>query len=130
MCGAGGFALKPAVGFLVVMGPQGVVAVVNFAGGRGSQRSDFVCSPDKQVDAMAFFGSTTRVPTLWIYAENDHFFGPALAQRMFAAFAAGSPRAEFVAAPSFGTDGHALVVRGTGWQPVVGAFLKKVVPIP
>jgi dienelactone hydrolase len=110
-------------------GPQGVIAVVNFAGGRGSQRPDFVCSADKEVDAMATFGRTTRVPTLWIYAENDHFFGPALARRMFAAFAAGSPQAEFIAAPPFGSDGHSLVVRGTSWQPAVGAFLKRVVPL-
>lgn len=111
--------------------PQGVVAVVNFAGGRGSVRPDVVCSPDKLVDAMASFGKTVQVPTLWIYSENDHYFSPILARRMFAAFAAGSPQAEFFAAPPYDGDGHYLADHaGTGWESAVDAFLKKVVPKP
>ncbi len=109
--------------------PEGVIAVVNFAGGRGSQRPNFVCAPERLVGAMGLFGKTTTVPTLWIYSANDHFFGPEIARRMFAAFSAGSPKAEFVAAPASGNDGHNLV-HTTGWEPYVEAFLKRVVPGP
>jgi len=103
--------------------PQGGVAVVNFAGGRGQVGPGDVCSPDKLVAAMGAFGTTTRVPTLWIYSENDQYFSPA--------FAAGSPQAEFFAAPPYDSSGHTLVNHaGTGWESVVDAFLKKVVPGP
>ena len=113
--------------------PEGVVAVVNFAGGRAfppeGQRSGFVCNADRLVEAMAQFGRTTRVPSLWIYSTNDQALGPAFARRMFNAFAARGAVAELVLAPPYGNDGHELVNRSlTFWPSVVGAFLKKVVP--
>lgn len=109
---------------------DGVIGVVNFAGGRGSQRPDEVCGADRLVDAVKQYGATTRVPTLWIYAENDHFFGPALARRMFDAFvASGATRAEFFPAPASGKDGHQFINEAsTTWEPVVGAFLRKISP--
>ena len=111
--------------------PKGVVAVINFAGGRGSQKPDVVCSPDKLVATMATFGKDVRIPTLWVYSQNDHYFGPALAKAMFAAFVAGSPQAEFFAAPPYDGDGHYLADHaGTGWEAPVDAFLTKVVPKP
>ncbi len=107
---------------------DGVIGVVNFAGGRGSLRPDEVCSPDRLVDAVKQYGATTRVPTLWIYAENDHFFGPVLARRMFDTFvAASAPQAEFFPAPATGKDGHQFINEGSPvWEPVVGAFLRKI----
>ena len=48
------------------------------------------------------FGENAHVPSLWIFAENDHFFGPHLARQMFDAYTAGGAPAEFDAAPSFG----------------------------
>jgi len=107
--------------------PDGVVAVVNFAGGRGSQKSDQDCDPDALVQAMATFGQQVQMPSLWIYAENDHFFPPTIAKAMFAAFVAGSPQAQFAAAPASGNDGHSLINTTTFWPDVVDAFLKKTV---
>lgn len=106
---------------------DGVIAVVSFAGGKGSARPDFVCSPEREIDAMKVFGTTTRVPTLWIYAANDHFFGPAFARQMFDAFVAGgAPRAEFFAAPAAGGDGHMFIfLDPAAWKPVVAGFLQK-----
>jgi hypothetical protein len=33
-------------------------------------------------DAVAALGKTSRIPTLWIYAQNDKFFGPEPVHRM------------------------------------------------
>ena len=109
-------------------GLDGVIGVVNFAGGRGSQRPDEVCRPDRLIDAVKSYGATTRVPTLWIYAENDHFFNPTLARQMFDTYvAAGAPRAEFFRAPATGKDGHNFFNEASGtWEPPVGAFLRKI----
>ncbi|CUW38233.1 Dienelactone hydrolase [Magnetospirillum sp. XM-1] len=88
--------------------PPGLVAAISFAGGRGSVRPDEVCVPARLVEAFATFGKTSRVPMLWVYAENDHFFGPALARQFHDAFAGAGGKAEFIAAAPFGNDGHSL----------------------
>jgi dienelactone hydrolase len=103
----------------------GVVGVINFAGGRGS-RHDKNCSPSNLIEACAKFGLTCRVPTLWIYAENDSYFPPALARQMCAAFRRAGGAAEFVMLPPFAEEGHDLFtdVRGlSGWIPAVNRFL-------
>jgi dienelactone hydrolase len=105
--------------------PPGLAAVINFAGGRGSRAEDDVCDEDALVRAFASFGATSRVPTLWIYAENDKFFWPELAHRMHAAFTRAGGRAQFIDADEFGEDGHSLFADGIAlWTPMVDASLR------
>jgi dienelactone hydrolase len=107
--------------------PPGLAAVVNFAGGRGSRGDDDVCDEDALVRAFATIGKTSRTPMLWVYARNDKFFGPELARRMHAAFAAAGGRAQLIDAPAFGRDGHSLF-SATGapvWTPMVDGFLRE-----
>jgi hypothetical protein len=63
---------------------------------------------------------------LWVYAANDHFFSPALAQQFKAAFTAGGGNADLVTAPAFGEDGHGLFSPAgiPVWTGYVDAFLK------
>jgi hypothetical protein len=42
------------------LAPAGLVAVVNFAGGRGSVSAGVVCKPDELVEAYGDFGKTVR----------------------------------------------------------------------
>ncbi len=76
---AGGFATVA----LTADPPRGLVAAISFAGGRGSGAADQVCSADEEVAAFSSFGKRSRVPMLWVYASNDHFFGPQLAERFY-----------------------------------------------
>ncbi len=69
---AGGFASIA----LSATAPPGLVAAISFAAGRGSRADDDVCDEEALVRAMAAFGRTSRIPMLWIYAENDKFFRP------------------------------------------------------
>ena len=107
--------------------PEGAAAVLNFAGGRGSPRPDEVCNPHALVDAIRHFGASARLPTLWVYAQNDHFFGPKLAGEMFDAWSRAGAKGEFVAAPEFGEDGHMLFgAMGIPiWRGYASAFLAK-----
>ncbi len=104
-----------------------IVGVLNFAGGRGSQNPDEVCGEGDLVSAYASFGRTAMAPTLWFWAENDHFFSPTLARRMFAAFEKAGGSGELVITPAFGTDGHAQFSDAgiPNWRGVVDRFLRE-----
>jgi len=119
---AGGFATVA----LTADPPANLVASISFAGGRGSRADHEVCQEDRLVEAMRNLGRRSRLPMLWVYAENDKFFGPALARRMHNAFVSAGGSAEFVMAPPFGRDGHMLFSLAgiPDWTPIVDRFLK------
>lgn len=105
----------------------GVAGVINFAGGRGSTGPDEVQDEDSLVESFGVFGKTFRVPTLWLYSENDHYFGPELARRFLSAFQAGGAKVEFVLLPPYGDDGHSSFVRAPeNWLDAVVEFLQKI----
>jgi dienelactone hydrolase len=120
---AGGFATIA----LTADAPAGLVAAINFAGGRGSLKPDEVCGHDRLIEAYRAMGKKSRIPMLWVYAENDHFFGPQLAQRLRQAFTSSGGIVEFVRAPAFGEDGHALFSQAgiPIWTGYVDTFLKQ-----
>lgn len=109
----------------------GVRAIVTFAAGRGGRvggKPNNNCAPDKLVEATGEFGRTSRVPMLWMYIENDTFFGPELSKRMHAAFTAAGGKAEYYVFPPHGSDGHFFVGAADAvpiWSPLVAAFLDK-----
>lgn len=104
----------------------GLLGVVNFAGGRGSLMAGEVCSPDALVSAVARYGAGSRAPQLWLYSSNDRFFGPEIAGRLHSAFQQAGGRAEFVAAPPFGEDGHRYIRAIEQWRGKVDGFLAAV----
>lgn len=109
--------------------PAGVRGVVNFAGGRGSMRPNEVCNEGRLLDAFARYASTTSVPMLWLYAENDQFFGPVLASRMLQAYRSSKVDVSFVALPPFGKDGHAFFDNARNidaWAAQLDPFLQKI----
>jgi dienelactone hydrolase len=111
--------------------PPQVKAIITFAAGRGGRvdgKPNNNCAPDKLVEATADFGKTSRVPMLWMYIENDTYFGPELSKRMHAAFTAAGGNAQYHLFPPHGSDGHFFVDTPDAvpiWSPVVGAFLDK-----
>ncbi len=110
--------------------PQ-VKAIITFAAGRGGRvggKPNNNCAPDKLVAATAEFGRTARVPMLWIYIENDTYFGPALSRQMHAAYTGAGGNAEYHLMPPFGSDGHFFIDSANSipqWSPLVGQFLDK-----
>jgi dienelactone hydrolase len=105
--------------------PNGVIGVVNFAGGLGSLQPDTVCAPDRLVAAFTGFGKTARIPSIWLYAENDRFFSH-IVKRVFDAYTSGGAPAEFVQMPAYGSDGHTTFLHweaSNRWVPQVGKFL-------
>jgi dienelactone hydrolase len=119
---AGGFATVA----LTADPPPNLAAAIGFAPGRGSRSADTVCGEKQLVSAFAQYGKTSRVPLLWVSAENDHFFGPQLVSQLTRAFSDAGGKVTLVKTPPFGDDGHQLFsARGIPvWSPIVDGFLK------
>jgi invasion protein IalB/dienelactone hydrolase len=111
--------------------PSSVGAIITFAAGRGGRvdgKPNNNCAPDKLVAATGEFGRTARVPMLWIYAENDTYFGPELTKRMSQAFVEAGGNVEYRMLPPFGSDGHFMIDSADAvpiWSPLVTQFLEK-----
>ena len=107
---------------------SGVPAMIAFAPGRGGhQINGGTCTPEALVKASARYGSTARVPLLWITAANDTFFGPKLAARMVEAYDKAGGDATYRHVAAFGDEGHFLGSSDSGapiWHPLVEQFLQ------
>jgi dienelactone hydrolase len=89
--------------------PAGLIGVVNISGGVWRSKADgSMCEFDGLTAAMASFGARTRIPTLWLYSENDSLFPPDVVGRMRDAYAAAGGRVELVMFPPVLHDGHRL----------------------
>jgi dienelactone hydrolase len=108
-----------------------VRAIITFAAGRGGRvggKPNNNCAPDRLVEAAADFGRTARTPMLWIYIENDTFFGPALSKRMHEAYTGAGGEAEYHLLPPFGNEGHFFIDNADAiplWAPLVSGFLAR-----
>ena len=108
--------------------PTGVVAAINFAGGSGGDpatRPGEPCFPELLQAVFRDYGKSARLPTLWIYTENDQFFRPLYTRAWFDAYQSQGGQGDFVLLPSFQQNGHLLFSRGFDiWRPIVENFLK------
>ena len=62
---------------LAAMNVPGIVAAINFAGGGGGDpvgRPESPCRADVMQRLFAAYGKTAKVPTLWLYSENDRYW--------------------------------------------------------
>jgi len=112
--------------------PPNLVAAINFAGdggGNSQTRPGEPCDPFRLAELFAGYGKGARVPTLWIYAENDRYFAPRYVRSWYDAFRAEGGNGELVLLPPFGEDGHLLFSRGMPvWHPIVERFLVAHIP--
>lgn len=112
--------------------PQGLVAVLSFAAGRGGDpevNPGVPCAVEPIARVMDAVGRNIKVPVLMQWAENDLFFSPKISRGWFDRFSqAGASGAEYVLQPAFGRDGHYMFGSTLGvryWLPTVEAFLAK-----
>jgi dienelactone hydrolase len=107
--------------------PKGLLGVVNVSGGVWRTNGNGACDTTDLVEAMSTFGSRTRVPTLWLYAENDSLFPPALVAQMRDAYTLAGGRAKLRMFPPVLGDGHALFADFGGrvkWLRALDVFLR------
>jgi dienelactone hydrolase len=108
-----------------------VVALIDFAGGRGGHHNNNPnsnCAPEALADAAGFYGKTASTPMLWVYAENDTFFRPQIAAALYKSYSDHGGKADFHAMPPFGDEGHHLWGAKGGsavWGSLVDDYLKQ-----
>lgn len=111
----------------------GLVATVNFAGGGGGDpvaHPERPCREDLLRALFSGYGPTARVPTLWLYSENDKYWGKDYPRAWFEGFVKHGGKGEFVMLPPLlppkGEDGHSTFTRDPEvWREPFEQFLKK-----
>lgn len=105
----------------------GVVGAVNFSGGDGGDsvhRFDRPCRPDQMEQALITYGRNCDIPTLWMYSENDYFWGPIWPGIWFQAFHSAGGLGRFVKLPPDKNNGHFIFNRNPmDWHPAFDAFV-------
>lgn len=116
---------------LAARNPPHVRAIINVAGGRGARkggRANAICDEKRLIQSAGAYGRDARVPTLWLYARNDTYFGPDLATAMAGAWSASGAIAELHVLPPYGLEGHGMMDDRAGWRywgPHVESFLAR-----
>lgn len=120
---AGGFAVI-ATG---ATNPPGVKAVINFDGGRGAIDGKSLCDKTGLMKSYAQYGKAAKIPSLWLYAENDKSFPPDTGREMFNAYQQGKSPARFVVMSPYGKDGHVFMDSApeSFWWNTVATFLEQ-----
>lgn len=108
--------------------PEGLVAVLAFAAGRGGNpdlNPGVPCAIEPLAEMFDRMGKSVSVPALFHYAENDHYFNPETSSLWFKRFVAGGAKAQYVLQPPYGRDGHHVFGDLIGvefWLPAVERF--------
>lgn len=110
--------------------PPGLVGAINFAGGVGGnpeKSPGHPCSPQEVARVWrSSAASGGAVPMLWLYWENDLYWGPDNPKRWAEAWVSGGGQAEMHTLAAAGSDGHgAMAFDMDHWVPFAEAFLAK-----
>ena len=103
-----------------------VVGLVDFAG--GVKESDCPSPDQSLIDAAGKFGAQTKIPSIWIYGENDKIFSTSTWQSMYRQYTRNGARATLVDYGNFMDDAHTMTANGAGlplWVDKVDAFLRQ-----
>ncbi len=118
----GGFGTVAAAGQV-----PGVVGAVNFVGGLGGRpdvKPGEPCDGRQVADLAAQAGQRNRVPMLWLYAENDRYWGDAWPRKWAEAYQAAGGQVKLHILGPVADDGHALRWRAfPSWRPLVDGYL-------
>ena len=101
--------------------------MINFAGGRGALDGKTVCDATGLRRAFSGYGHNAKLPSLWLYAQNDQYFPPEIAKTFFAAYTQSGGPAELHILPAFSRNGHTIMDSApeSFWWPSVSDFLRE-----
>jgi hypothetical protein len=108
--------------------PEGLVGGINFSGGTGGNpdvNPGRPCNPGATTRYWGNIAKNAKVPMLWMYWQNDKYWGPDIPKDWHQAWTRGGGQAQFAAFGPSGDNGHnGLSEDMDHWLPVVDRFLQ------
>ena len=109
--------------------PAGLLGAVNFSGGVGGDPEKHPgnpCSPQQVASVIGTFAKGAKVNMLWLYWQNDLYWGASTPRRWHEAWVGGGGLAEFQSLAPLGQDGHSgLNADMDHWVPLVDDYLAR-----
>jgi len=109
--------------------PMGLLGGINFSGGTGGNPDLSPANPCNPAATTRYWGDiakNAKVPMLWMYWENDKYWGPSIPKTWHRAWVEGGGHAQFAALSPSGDNGHSGVGEDMDhWLPVVDRFLRE-----
>ena len=113
----------------VAANPPGLVGGINFSGGSGGdpeRNPGKPCGPQVIGQHWGKLAANAKAPMLWLYWENDLYWGADHPKNWREAWANGGGRVEFHQLPPSGKDGHAGFNQDMDhWVPLAQAFFAR-----
>ena len=107
--------------------PAGLLGGINFSGGTGGNPDNSPgrpCNPGATTQYWGQIAKNAKVPMLWLYWDNDKYWGADIPKNWHKAWVDGGGIAQFNGFTAVGEDGHSgLNIDMDRWLPVVDAFL-------
>jgi dienelactone hydrolase len=108
--------------------PEGLLGGINFSGGTGGNpeaNPSKPCNPSATSQYWGRIAKNAKVPMVWLYWENDKFWGANNPKLWHQAWQDGGGQAQFAGLDAVGEDGHGGVnLDMDRWLPVVDQFLQ------
>ena len=121
---AGGYSAM----YIASQNVAGIVGAVDFSGGRtdkaGTGTAGFL-NP-MMVNGFAEFGATTRIPTLWVFAENDSRYTVNTILACHEAFQKAGGKARLLLTPPIEGDGHHVYHKPDLWRAALFEYLTEI----
>ncbi|MDP3357502.1 MAG: hypothetical protein Q8M51_16775 [Polaromonas sp.] len=121
---AGGYSTM----YIASQNPAGLIGAIDFSGGRndisGGGSAGYL--NQMMVNGFAEFGKTTRIPTLWVFAENDSRYTANTIRASHEAFQAAGGKARLLLSPPIEGDGHHIHQKPAFWRAALKEYLTEI----
>ena len=121
---AGGYSIM----YIVSTNPAGVIGAVDFSGGRtdATQLESAGYLNRMMISGFEELGKTARIPTLWVFAENDSKYTANTIRAAHEAFVKAGGKARLSLSPPIAGDGHFVYHKPELWREALKDFLGEI----
>lgn len=121
---AGGYSTM----YIASTNQPGLIGAVNFSGGRTdkSRTSDAGYLNRTMVSGFDEFGKTTKLPMLWVFAENDSRYTANTIRASYQAFTEAGGKATLSLSPPIEGDGHFIHNKPEFWRKALRDYLSEI----